>query len=670
MLLRKLVLKDFGLYKGEHVFDLSPREVDGVHKPIILFGGKNGAGKTTLFDSIRFVLYGRSSLGARVTKSEYLDYLRGKVHRSSLNTLQNNTASVSLEFDYVSVGEEQRYVVSRSWEIKGGKNVIEYLSIKKDGEELSGVTDEYWQGFVESIVPERLSTLFFFDGEKKIKDIAEDDGNNNGLADSIRSLLGLDVVSRLGADLDVYRLRHFQNRPDFDYESKFGQYDEQIEELEFERERLVETIGELNKDIDLLSSAVRRKEEDLQSEGHVFAQQRERLIERKLELSAEIDGLLASFRDECTGVYPLALCPNLLGALVDRVQSEKKYARCKAVASELKQVEDALQEALSGLCLDGGTRADVSKLVAATFSRHELGEEFEDGFEPILELSDQEAERVLARADEALTVSAPKVKKLFAQIDTANSELYKVAAEIEKAPSDAVVRPIMADIANLSKKIALKEQELGRGNMRAKSIANELSAIERKKNSLLKAQEAEDEEKVRLELVGKVQKALGDYSERMTQAKVEQLRELVAGCFNSLSRKGDLLKKIEIDPLSFAVTLYDRYGNCLPKDELSSGEKQMYAVAMLWGLAIASGRSLPVIIDTPLGRLDSDHRRSLIKNYFPKASSQVIILSTDTEVDKEWYSELSPYISHCYHMQYDPVENITKTSADYFWSVE
>ena len=63
---------------------------------------------------------------------------------------------------------------------------------------------------------------------------------------------------------------------------------------------------------------------------------------------------------------------------------------------------------------------------------------------------------------------------------------------------------------------------------------------------------------------------------------------------------------------------------------------------MLWALGRTSGRPLPVIIDTPLARLDSDHRRLLVENYFPQASHQVILLSTDTEVDQLYFDLLNP----------------------------
>src|SRR5690606_33202414 len=99
-------------------------------------------------------------------------------------------------------------------------------------------------------------------------------------------------------------------------------------------------------------------------------------------------------------------------------------------------------------------------------------------------------------------------------------------------------------------------------------------------------------------------------------------------------------------PDAYSVTLFDQTGMLVDKKALSAGEKQIYAIAMLEALGRTSGRSLPLIIDTPLGRLDSKHRDKLVNNYFPTASHQVVILSTDTEIDESFYSALSPEISH------------------------
>lgn len=103
---------------------------------------------------------------------------------------------------------------------------------------------------------------------------------------------------------------------------------------------------------------------------------------------------------------------------------------------------------------------------------------------------------------------------------------------------------------------------------------------------------------------------------------------------------------------------------------MSAGEKQIYAISILEALARTSGRNLPIIIDTPLGRLDSKHRINLIRHYFPYASHQVIILSTDTEVDESFYQELNKYISHAYKLEYLSESACTVAIEGYFWKTK
>jgi DNA sulfur modification protein DndD len=61
---------------------------------------------------------------------------------------------------------------------------------------------------------------------------------------------------------------------------------------------------------------------------------------------------------------------------------------------------------------------------------------------------------------------------------------------------------------------------------------------------------------------------------------------------------------------------------------------------------------------------------NLITNYFPEASHQVILLSTDTEVDQKLFIELEPSISHCYHLKYNKESKCTEVEEEYFWPEE
>lgn len=127
--------------------------------------------------------------------------------------------------------------------------------------------------------------------------------------------------------------------------------------------------------------------------------------------------------------------------------------------------------------------------------------------------------------------------------------------------------------------------------------------------------------------------------------------------------------RITIDIETFGLNLYDSQGKSLPKNRLSAGEKQLLATALLWGLARVSGRNLPVAIDTPLGRLDSSHRQNLLERYFPTASHQVLLLSTDTEIDKAAAKQLETAgaIATEYLLNYDIKTRQTSVQSGYFW---
>ncbi len=136
--------------------------------------------------------------------------------------------------------------------------------------------------------------------------------------------------------------------------------------------------------------------------------------------------------------------------------------------------------------------------------------------------------------------------------------------------------------------------------------------------------------------------------------------------FRKLLRKAELVTGLSIDPETFETTLTGRDGKMLPFDRLSAGERQLLATSLLWGLARASGRPVPTIIDTPLGRLDSSHRRHLVERYVPYASHQVLLLSTDEEIVGSYYDALKPFINRTYLLAHNEESGQTYLEPGYF----
>jgi DNA sulfur modification protein DndD len=282
-------------------------------------------------------------------------------------------------------------------------------------------------------------------------------------------------------------------------------------------------------------------------------------------------------------------------------------------------------------------------------------------------LSDFEARKALTSLNEAKNQAAQLVKKECADIERWAARLAVIDRNLAQIPADEALAPRVEAIAELQRRLGALEQAKVEAEERLKRFEIDAEQARRELRRLTERYQAAGEASAKITLARTVQSALSDYLRELTIRKVDQLRDAVASCFNRLSRKGDLVARVEIDPRTFVVTLFDKAGTAVPKDELSSGEKQMFAIAMLWGLAKTSGRPLPVIIDTPLGRLDSDHRRKLIHDYLPFASHQVIVLSTDTEVDQALFEELRPDISHAYHLVFGSEDRRTEVSTGYFW---
>ena len=161
---------------------------------------------------------------------------------------------------------------------------------------------------------------------------------------------------------------------------------------------------------------------------------------------------------------------------------------------------------------------------------------------------------------------------------------------------------------------------------------------------------------------------LEEYMTSLTESRIQALEFNFLNSYKRLNRKENEQLTAKVNPMTFNVELIDSEGQFINRKSLSAGEKQIYAIAILEALGKTSGRQLPVIIDTPLGRLDSKHRDKLIKHYFPLAGKQVIILSTDTEIDENYFfNYLKNDISHSYQIQFNNKTYSSEIKNGYFW---
>jgi len=670
MRLKNLVLRNFGLYKGKQVVDLEPRTKWGRERPIILIGGGNGAGKTTILEAIQLCLYGRLALGSRVSDNEYHTYLRERIHRSRGVLIPINFASVTLEFNYAHAGVKSTYSVTRSWFPRGATGVSETLDVQRGGEKLTDIDAQFWPEFVRSLVPPGVSQLFFFDGEK-IKRLAEEETEAATLAQSVKGLLGLDVVEQLRADLDLYASRQMKKTATAALAARLAE----VEASGRETARLLEQMRGEEADyqdrLKGLLSDIEKTEQLLAQRGEGFAARRGELRQRKADLTTRREDIERKLRELCEGPLPFAACPRIGGALLAQLRREVRQERARAVRREIEETVSVIDRRLTEGVVperfgwDKTVRSTIHDELAAVCADLMRQSDADADAQAIQALSDRQREQVERTLADATGPARERAADLSLELARVEAGLSDVQRHMNQAPESDEIAPIVSQLSELQEQHARLALELTLKSEECVKVERELAGFQREHERMMKAEAGARTVADRVSRAMAARKALDEYLDKVTATKTEQLEGATLECFRRLCGKTDLVDRLKIDPATFAVTLFDDGGTEVPKASLSAGEKQIYAVSLLWALAKVSGRPLPMIIDTPLGRLDSRHRLNLLEKYFPLASHQVIILSTDTEVDQANFEILKPFTSHCVHLVTQ--DGCTEVTSGYFW---
>jgi DNA sulfur modification protein DndD len=660
MLFRELVLENFGSYLGKNTINLLP-DASADSRPIILIGGMNGGGKTTIMDAIRLALYGARAQCSTRGNLSYGDFLDQCVSRQ---TIPAEKARIELAFQVAEDGDLRDIRIVRYWERnpKDGKDTLGILVNDWADKTLLNTWDEY----IENLLPLGISNLFLFDGEQ-VKELAEQETPPVGVFDAIQSLLGLELAERLATDLDVLVSR---KRRDVATSKQLAAIDQIESKLAQQQLELGEITAELDR-LDLkLVVAIEQEAQAFDKfvlEGGKIAAQGKELNLASTAIQFQIEQRRQELGNLAAGSLPLALIAPLLAQAQTQAAIELRHQQGKAALDLLVDRDRRLLTYLQQQAVLENQIADIQAFLER--ENHSLISEVGSG------------ESVYLGADTEVMNQLDNILKhdLDRDIDQANevqAQLTKLGSEL-----DFLDRQIAA-AASPEEYLRLKAQETTArelvSQLKADKISNDRRYLELDRITNKTKQELATYTETNIKLkndqhiidsVAKVKATLQIFKAKLTLKKINKLENEVTECFRYLLHKSELVQRVTIDSTTFTLTLHDREGKLLPKHRLSAGEKQLLAIALLWGLARVSGRQLPIAIDTPLGRLDSSHRTNLIERYFPAASQQVILLSTDTEVAESEVTNLRAQgvITREYILDHNPAEQRTRIRSGYFW---
>lgn len=657
MIIQRLVLHNFGVYRGRHEIDLSPPKEN---KNVILFGALNGAGKTTILDAIQLVMHGKLANCSTRGSSSYEDFLRRCIHRG---VDPKEGAALELEFSHRSGAEEHVYRIRRSWTVPSNK-AREALEVAVDDRNDPTLASS-WQEYAEIFLPSGLAPLFLFDGEK-IERLADPDQSADMLRTAIHSLLGLDIVDQLSADLAVLSRRKQEDLKDNQVTSDIDALEGRIKEAETKRAEYVEERAALLNRQTRCEKRLRAVESKYRKEGGETFEQKA-VIEAELAAARTRRGdVNERLREIAAGDAPLLLVAGLLQQIGDENERSQLITQAQSISEVLKERDASALQLLESA---GSPKNLVTRLTAYLEEDRKKRAKIA-ATETTVSLSGNASIDLNDFLRRGAKERSHEISRMIEDSDQLQTTVDDLDRRLASVPQEATIEALAAAVDDEKKQVLEVEKGLTRISVLLEEVGRSLERLAEQRERLLRRNvdgqfKSEDSQRVALH-TNRLRDTLGNFRTALLERNVSKLSGFVLESYRQLLRKSSLVKSIEIDPNDFSVTLISPSGESIQPDRLSAGERQLLATAILWGLARAAGQALPMVIDTPLGRLDSTHRTKLVEQYFPHASHQVILLSTDEEIDERYYPKLKPWIGRTYSLEFDDETDSTHVRTGYF----
>ena len=660
MYFTKIELHNFGIYKGHHEMCLSDQIGN---RNITLIGGLNGRGKTTFLDAILLALYGKQAL----------KYVQENVRSYERLLIEHINKHTTDDFTYVAVSlvleDGTALRVCRKWKLKG-KKIDESIVVEKNG-----VIDKYlgesWSYYIEEILPFGIARFFFFDNEK-IAQLADDDSFEQ-IKTSIKSAIGVSTIEKAITHIDEVIRRKKDALQAFEKSEVNQGYQEveaQLKELNAKIEAARREAENLKGNCESIAITIDTKEKAFWASGGDLTLSREAIRQEKEKIRAYVqevrDEIMLRVSDPAT---PLFMCRKLVTQAYDAEIEEQKKAALKLSDPIVESIQKNILDRFNQGNFDDRTLriiTDIVKQEIEKFTSTGEGAEHINMSHTTMLLFDKLIVTIFHSLDQ-------KIESLISHVDAQENELMSLDAHLGESDEKTMAMKLYETLKEYERKKALADDQYQKQQSLIESLERQKEALHSKRLLLIKTiaeKENTNDDNSRIIKYSVMSiEVLNEFKVRLQREKIDKLSATATECFQTLVEKDSLVSKIHIDTDSLDVTILDPDGHELLKNQLSAGEQQMFAISIVWALARTSGYKAPVVIDTPMARLDSSHRANFVTSYLPSASSQVMVLSTDEEIYGRYLDMIRENVVAYFTLHYQEEDQCTSIVNGYFEGV-
>lgn len=655
MLIEQLELENIGAYTERNTFDLS---ISSPKKKVILIGGENGAGKTTFLNSIKLGLFGCFGYGYKTENNDYYKRVHGYLNASARKD-ETNPFSITIIFSEVENYKRYVYTFKRSWNILNSA-IKEKFTVKKDGHYLNDAEKDIFESRLRENFPPKLFDLCLFDGEEISKII-----NENKLSSYLKELstviFNLDLFRNLEGDLTNYLQQEIDQKHLSSIESEIITLQRQEKEQFLNIKDLEGTIKAAQQQIEESKESYSLLKKDFETHGGLIKEERETLNRQVLEIEAHRKANSEKVREFIQTLLPFYLNKNLLLATKNQLQNEEKLSLANQLTSELTE-ERTLE---------------LAKSLPGVSSPNDLAAELRKQIFNIIKPNDTDVEyihRVSPTQRTQFEVAAQQVEKenhdIYIQLLQKNRENLLQAQELRKkiSTNDSTneFTRMLENMTQTQEKIFKLEKEVEENLNILETRQETLTALKNTIDSKHHIVQQSNKTRNTFLIAQSIMKLSTEFQMLQHQKKLQQVQIEATKMLNKLMRKHQYISSLRIDSSTFEVTLYDNNRDHVAKETLSAGEKEILLLSLIWAMFKCSGRRVPFIFDTLLGRLDQTHKHNILVDFIPACGEQVLILSTNSEVDEKHYNLLKNFVSHGYLLEFDTDLRKVNVTDQYF----